>query len=183
MGDKSQTSHAEDFRTKAGSERLSTAFSLHYNKGELWAPRKIHSTISKTKDSLFKTKSNNVWALFHQSLICFSSVSSHFKLWSLYMLLEKIRPFPLPMPFLVSSSFAKDWLPLCLPSVCLGGSSGRGHRRPHELPPWERRITGSPTLSVVSHTYGSAVLAKLVELGGCSQHEKLSQQKLGSSIC
>lgn len=115
-------------------------------------------------------------ALFHQPLICFSSVSSHVKLLPLYMLLEKIRPSSPAKLFLVSSSFAKDWLPHCIPSVCLGGSSGRGYRRPCELLPWERRTTGSLPLSLLSHTYGSAVLAQLAELGGCSQHEKLSQQ-------
>lgn len=43
-------------------------------------------------------------------------------------------------------------------------------------------ILGSTALAIWSHTYGSAAPANLAEQGGCFQHEKLSQQKLGSSI-
>mgnify|MGYP001852858217 FL=1 len=42
------------------------------------------------------------------------------------------------------------------------------------------RRLGSPALAIRSHTYGSAVPSNLAELGSCFQHEKLSQQKLGS---
>lgn len=68
MGDRSQTSHAEDFRTKAGLEGLWTAFSLHYSKEELWAPGKIHLTVSMTEqESIFNIKCNN-------SVCCFLSL-------------------------------------------------------------------------------------------------------------
>lgn len=66
-------------------------------------------------------------ALFPQSLLCFSCFFSfHFKLLSQHMLLEKSTFF---FSSCLSLSFAKDWLPLWLPSIFLGGSSGRGYRQ------------------------------------------------------
>lgn len=77
-----------------------------------------------------KCNATTVGALFPQSLLCFSSISFHLKLLSQHILLERTTFFFFLMPFLVSFSFAKDWLPLWIPSIFLGGSSGRGYRRP-----------------------------------------------------
>lgn len=173
-GSRYQISHAEDIATKAGSERLWTAYSHHYSKREPVAPGKKHSTISRTKQELLLNTQSNPTSI----LALFLSVSSHDKLLSLCMFLGNIMS-SVPMPLLLFS-FAKDWLLLWHPRICLGGSPAEDKGAMLTACTRGRRL-GSPALAIRSHTYGSAVPSNLAELGSCFQHEKLSQQKLGSS--